>query len=418
MGLAYSGIDIFWTASAYDGMRIYQFFLFLSFSLYFFTTEKIIIPHSKKLYAILFAILILQIITSISSKNPIRSFNNLIWNYSILSYILCLFNIFKNNKETRNFIFLTLPFLPIFTAFFLPISIFNKIKANTFYDWHQSFLNIRMFDDALIISFFLLLHLTETRKINNKIIIFLTSFYFFCLLIDGARAAIFSMITSLFITTFIKNKASLLKTPLLSIIISLLLYIFFQNLGEEKTPNSSSSLIRTGSSGRIEIWIKALNSWENNFFFGIGGDHFSIISSSTDIIPVAHPHNLFFLLTSEWGVGGLVLFLLMCYIFFYTVKKNHNIPFFILSCFICITINSFFSNTTYPTSQIPNSIIIALTFSYLKNPSIRIKNFFIPLILITYILLFYKSDIFIAHPNNPISPYPRFWHDGHNEHLK
>ncbi|MBC7750139.1 MAG: O-antigen ligase family protein, partial [Candidatus Saccharibacteria bacterium] len=225
-------------------------------------------------------------------------------------------DLFRKKQNVAPHIAAWLAVLPLFMAVSLFTELAHTISDKAGHDWHQSFANIRMLDDALLPCIFLLWqrpawlskdyfrHSILDKSITASIYLISTS-YVLILWYDGARAVLISILAGLlFIAVNRRDFWSKLCLPLATLLSASIVFLILKHF---VVPDfSANSVLRTGSSGRDDLWIKTFQLWQENPIFGIGGNNF--VTSNPWLLN-AHPHNMPLQLLCEWGVAGLLTLL-------------------------------------------------------------------------------------------------------------
>ena len=324
---------------------------------------------------------------------------------------------------------------PLFTLVFLPIALWSRLQGSDGV-WTQSFTNIRMLDDALLPCLFLLwlqpawLNPKEHNSSFKKNIIITLTYttsiiYLLSFLFHGARACLLAISIGLIISMFLAKtvKWHLLKIPLISSLIAILLFNIYHLISPI---NIGSTIVRTSSSGRIELWQKAIQIWLENPILGIGGNHFSL---QTPTLVPAHPHNIFFKFLAEWGVTTFFVLFIIFMICQKIYKYRNNIPILLIAGLVAIVVNSLLSGSfIYPVSQLLNFWFFALILSFFPVYQTTKNNFyfnyqkilwiFLSILSVIAILYVHGQDI-LCYPCISIDEYgaPNFWDQGRAIHL-
>jgi len=145
--------------------------------------------------------------------------------------------------------------------------------------------------------------------------IFLWGFLFWL----GGRGAILSAFVSFLCIVFILKYrnikfSNIVKITMLSILagmlLSELLVVYpWNGIIDSYQRSISAESITQLSTGRITIWIAALESLKGNFIFGLGPQGFYLMENT--IKGLVQPHNVFIQFLVEWGIVGTSLFLLL-----------------------------------------------------------------------------------------------------------
>lgn len=312
--IIFSGLNLFWSYYPYDGFRILQILLVIFSSIYLLFQKNIILK--SKIYFILITLTVLLIYSSFQSIYSLRALQEVFHFLGLLIIFLCLIGVLKNVDQRLIF---TLSLFPVLTLIFLPIALIDRLLGNPYAVWTQSFVNVRMLDDALLPCLFLIWYFSIKYLENKKIvaILFVVSTLFFLnFILNGSRAIFLSVIIA-FVFFYCINKKQFYiysKIPIMSFLTALILHWIYKALNSD---NQNITLLRYSSSGRIEIWYQTLEAWSNHLLWGIGGNHLLLYIKHS----VLHPHNLPILLLSEFG---LIVFILILYLFLLLINPNRG----------------------------------------------------------------------------------------------
>lgn len=413
--IVFSGLNLFLSYYPYDGFRVLQIILIIISIFYLFFQNNTILKSKFS-----FILVILTLLLSYSSFQAIYPFRALQEAFHFLGLLLvffCLIHVL-NNVDQR--IILILSLFPLLTLVFLPISLFERILGNPYAVWTQSFVNVRMLDDALLPCLFLIWYFS-TKYLDNKkvrVLLFIASTLFFLnFILNGSRAIFLSIISSFVFLYFINKKQFYVyfKTPIVSFVIAIILYWIYKALNYD---NQNISLVRYSSSGRVEIWSQALEAWTNHPFWGIGGNHLLLYIKNG----VLHPHNLPILLLSEFG---LIAFMLISYLFLLLIKKilksKAEIPVPLLVGVLGISLNSMLSGSmVYPASQTLNIFYVAFTLSFIyftKYKTTIFTKLFLIFVVCGTLILQFNNIVCVNCMSMGERQAPRFWNYGIGRNL-
>lgn len=438
--IAFSSLSAYWVKAPYDAWRIYEILLLLitnvlAIHLLYKENYQIFDEKIRKIIFIIIILLVTLVFTSAWQADYfLRAFADASLFFLLISACLIYAHLFQHYKELTENILACIAILPMLTLIFLPIAIWDRLQDGIG-TWTQSFTNIRMLDDALLPCLFLLWLRVGFLKISDQLskpkqwLLILTIYsisiiYMLNFLFHGARACLLAILTGLTLSFFYhnKNKRFNFKLPVLSSFGALSLYIIYHQI----TPNPiGSALARTSSSGRLDLWLKALNTWLEHPILGVGGNHFLLQQPYTVI---AHPHNIWLKFLSEWGISACLLFALIFLLYIQVKHKISNIPPILLAGTVAIFVNSIISGSLfYPVSQITSLCVLAYTLSFCVTPNTAPSHtnslkYLWMLLIVTFsgiILLVHGQDIIC---NNCISidfeGAPAFWDAGRSLHLE
>lgn len=361
--IAFAGIDVYWIRDAYDAWRIIQVILLILLgvcAVFIHSRRSVFSVQTNKIFTLTIPILFGLVIASCwQAEHSARATADAAL-YGLLAIsVWTQADLFRKKQNIAPHIAAWLAVLPLFMVVSLFTELAHAISDQTSYDWHQSFANMRMLDDALLPCIFLLWqrpawlsknyfrHSIFDKSITASIYLISTS-YVLILWYDGARAVLISILVGLiFIALSRRDFWSKLCLPLATLLSASLLFLILKHL---VVPDfSANPILRTGSSGRDDLWIKTFQLWQENPFFGIGGNNF--VTSDPWLLN-AHPHNMPLQLLCEWGVAGVLAFLLLAPLAILFFRHRQILPAFALGAVVAVAIDALFSGVLdYPLSQ-------------------------------------------------------------------
>lgn len=287
---------------------------------------------------------------------------------------------------------------------------------------YSGFINIRFFNQVQVFVLPFLVLLLKFKNIQR--IVFIILFLNLLLIFIGqARGALLSFLAfSIFALVL---KTTLKKQVLTGVICLLLSWFVFYIL--DSLNNSNLDVLRTSSSGRINIWLTTLQNLSlKHFFIGNGPGVFQI--SLGNSAPFSHPHNSLIETLNEWGLIALLSIVSVIFITFKQAiihLKRHKKDIITESLFYSFTIGitySLFSGVhVMPVSQTLLFIMWGLLLGRVnKNKQLTFSiNKWIKLsITILFIVAWYfylQKAIDIYNNIDPDKGYifgPRFWSIG------
>ncbi len=450
--IAFSSTEVFWVSSAYDGWRIFEIILLIFLSIYIFFSSHQITTLSKHTIQYLGYGLFLAIgmifISALNSQHPGRSFSDAAL-YSLLALgVLAQAQLLRQKIHLAPKIAAIISVLPILTTLFLFIGITQTIQTSQLNDWHQSFNNIRMLDDALLPCLFLLwqrpawLSTNPSKSFVFNLITTLTVYtlsitYFLVFFFDGARASFLSIFIGLFFIAYLRrDQWKNLQLPSVSFLASGSIYLV---LIHSFPALIYMPLARTDSSDRNLLWQKAWDLWLSSPLFGIGGDNY-VLAQPWRIS--GHPHNIFIQLISEWGIGGLLALLCLTPTVILIFRYVKVLPAFAFAATVAIVMDASISGLlVYPLSQILGLWSLAWLIASLPTqasnefgsitqskqssklkltamPLYKIGIKFIAILAIMMMLATHGKDIICVHCESVDAfSAPRFWLQGRAMHL-
>lgn len=287
---------------------------------------------------------------------------------------------------------------------------------------YSGFINIRFFNQVQVFILPFLVLLLKLKSIQR--IVFIILFLNLLLIFIGqARGALLSFLAfSIFALVL---KTTLKKQVLTGLICLLLSWFVFYIL--DSLNNSNLDVLRTSSSGRVDIWLTTLQDLSlKHFFIGNGPGVFEI--SLGNSAPFSHPHNSLIEILNEWGLIALLSIVSVIFITFKQAiihLKKHKKDIITESLFYSFTIGitySLFSGVhVMPASQTLLFIMWGLLLGRVnKNKQLTFSiNKWIKLsITILFIIAWYfylQKAIDIYNNIDPDKGYifgPRFWSIG------
>lgn len=260
-----------------------------------------------------FLFIALGVLSSIGSKEVNFS---LFYTFHISLLILATYSISSiNNKK----IILPIIYIIIVTHTSLVLVCFLNIiftlanqQALNPYIIYSGFINIRFFNQVQVFVLPFLMFLLKYKKIQR--IVFIVLFLNLLLIFIGqARGALFSFLAFLSFA-FILNTA-LKKQVFIGLACLALSCIVFYAL--DSINKGDVDILRTSSSGRIDIWLTTLSNLSlKNIIIGNGPGVYEISLGSS--APFSHPHNSLIEILNEWGGVALLSILVVV---FSTLKK-------------------------------------------------------------------------------------------------
>jgi len=413
--MALMGYQIGWSSSRYDELRLLQFPLALYALSSLIFTKKIEYSICTKITFFTIGILI-----SIQQINwNIFQFQEL-WSAIVLLFILSILVFELKGKTYLQHIITLIIVSTLIPCLFIFISIINFIFYKQWFDWQFNSGTIRIYDSAIVPLFFLLIFLKNSKypyiDYFYPIVIF-----FFCLawFFDGARSALFAIITGLLIFFLLSkgNRRLVLKT---------FLYMFSAFIVYKSTvyfaDKNTMTVMRSGTSLRAEMWHFVFEQWTQHPFTGVGGGYLSKIQYKYG----HHIHNLYLRLIFEWGIVGCIF---LVWIIYQVIRLflDKNVLLIAKAGVVAVLVDAMFSGSMiYPTSQIACIFFIAFAFSQRKLSSSSQFSFFSTKVLISlwgalflYITIMYLGqDLLCWGCSSYVGRMaPNFWEYGGTEHL-
>lgn len=237
-------------------------------------------------------------------------------NIGLLIISFCLFIICFNSIDKDKLIFLvyifalTFSILTFIQCIILLRSSYIHAQGFGIHGLISGYVNVRFFNQLqvmlipLLLLPFYFLHLFKFRIIS----IIIMALHWMVILQSEARGSLISLIFVAVLLYFILPRESrknfsrpLLQSMLLGILLWLILIIAIPSwlIGH------TDFKVRTGSSGRLDLWLYVIRTIPEHLWFGYGPMAFAWAPDKP--LPHAHPHNAFMQLLYEYGVITTVL---------------------------------------------------------------------------------------------------------------
>ena len=287
---------------------------------------------------------------------------------------------------------------------------------------YSGFINIRFFNQVQVFILPFLVLLLKFKSIQR--IVFIILFLNLLLIFIGqARGALLSFLA--FSIFALALKTTLKKQVLLGLACFILSCIAFYAL--DSLNRGGAEILRTSSSGRIDLWFNTLSSLSlKHLFIGNGPGVFEMSLGSS--APFSHPHNSLIEILNEWGLITLICILTAVFTTFkkaITHLKKHKKDIITESLFysfaIGITYSLFSGVHVMPVSQTLLFIMWGLLLGRInkkRDQSISINKYLKALVATLFIFTWYlylQKAISIYNNIDPDKGYiygPRFWSVG------
>src|SRR5690554_392191 len=308
-----------------------------------------------------------------------------------------------------------------------------------------AFVNVRIFSEIQFLTLLILpaawLHMSTA---GWRCFIGLTAMLWWgLLLLTGTRSALLALPFALLLLGLVGGRGTLgwFKVLVAQFLGGALVYLLLQGgvaryLDIPSLSGGSMNFARATSSGRLEIWGEAWQHFLQHPWLGNGPGAFACFTSEL----VASPHNLLFLLLSEWGVFVTLLCFALALLMFAALVRHLRIgqckkP-LELSLFAILVVTVVASMMQGMILSPLSQMLIVLVFGW--SLSVFSKQRFVPLTgkawsryqglgvvvlagLLAITLWGVKSDLalqdeLLISPDGTInlSYGPRFWADGHD----
>ncbi|WP_394498124.1 O-antigen ligase family protein [Shewanella sp. ENK2] len=244
------------------------------------------------------------------SKNPFFSGIELIYNGLLLIYfaffVICMRALEKNKLYFG--VYLYFLFFSIFTFVkYLLFLVFFYFDAKSFniHELVYGYVNVRFFNQLQVmiipILFWPFFH-PECKRYKLASIIII-SLHWVVLLQSEARGAALSLIISTGVLGYFlpsEKRFKLFFTSVKAFLFGGVLWLILIIIIPNWLMNVENLQLRTGSSGRIDLWFYSVKSIVDNIWFGFGPMSFAWAEGKP--LYNAHPHNSVIQLLYEYGV--------------------------------------------------------------------------------------------------------------------
>ncbi|MBB1290224.1 O-antigen ligase family protein [Pseudoalteromonas sp. SR43-6] len=287
---------------------------------------------------------------------------------------------------------------------------------------YSGFINIRFFNQVQVFILPFLVLLLKFKSIQR--VVFIVLFLNLLLIFIGqARGALLSFLA--FSIFALALKTTLKKQVLIGLVCLTLSCITFYVL--DSLNRGGAEILRTSSSGRIDLWFNTLSNLSlKHLFIGNGPGVFEMSLGSS--APFSHPHNSLIEILNEWGLIALICILTVVFTTFrkaITYLKQHKKDIITESLFysfaIGITYSLFSGVHVMPVSQTLLFIMWGLLLGRVdkkRGQSLTINKYLKALIAILFVFTWYlylQKAISIYNNIDPDKGYiygPRFWSVG------
>lgn len=375
-----SGRSTGWTAHAYDEWRLLQVVVICLMPV-FYLRRITFFPFKKALP--LFSLLFVS--AFLGAEDQYWSIFRLTFFLLVFLFFFCAVKVFLKGEENKKYFFASISvlFVPILLGMMLSIIATPFIEKFIF----DIFLfgNVRYYDDFALPCFFMIFFLLE-KKVFPKLRLFFVVICFLIFLsfwLHGARGVLLSLAVTMMFLFFIDSDRRglivfLVRLFALSFLTFLLVkgwvYIFAASDG-------SHPLVRTTSSGRLDLWMHGIRAWVNKPFFGIGVGHYaslgpapsSVIDGGT--IHFMQMHNFPLQLVVELGLAGFICLYVAFSFYKKSILYKNVVPLSALAGVLSVGLYSFLSGILiYPHTQVASVIVLAWAASYLPEEENKQKN--------------------------------------------
>lgn len=303
----------------------------------------------------------------------------------------------------------------------LPFSLWDYIATGHYQAiWYPLTWNIRVYDSYFLILSVFAVWFYLTKQAYRYLYLLFLFLAFFAILLDGGRSA--TIAYTLFIAIVSMAYRQVRWHFIFTYAASWFAYLSITYAASLAIINRGGGaglrIARESSSGRIDLWVNALQCWSQHPIIGCG---FYQLEQYPNLS--AHPHNLFIQVLTETGLLG---FGFLIYIVFTTIKSidwSQPQRYFVMAALLAVGVDLFFSGVhIYPVTQMALLWLFIFLlknpeWNYLKSVSEPVWKFnnrltkILPVfiyILIGVWFIYLLSNTNALSSETPITP-PRFW---------
>lgn len=302
----------------------------------------------------------------------------------------------------------------------LPFALWDYIATGHYEAiWYPLRWNIRVYDSYFLILSVFAVWFYLTKQAYRYLYLLFLFLAFFAVLLDGGRSA--TIAYTLFIAIVSIAYRHVRWQLACTYVASWFAYLSITYAASLAVVNSGGAglrIARESSSGRIDLWVNALQCWSQHPIIGCG---FYQLEQYPNLS--AHPHNLFIQVLTETGLWGFGFLLYIVFMIIKRIDWSQPQRYFVSAAFLAIGVDLFFSGVhIYPVTQIA---LLWLFVFLLKNPEfIHSKNINSPILqsnsslakvlpILVYMIISFWFIYILSNTNalsseTPITP-PRFW---------
>ncbi|MFG0457711.1 O-antigen ligase family protein [Shewanella mangrovisoli] len=253
---------------------------------------------------------ILAIVSASFGLHPFWSMVELA-NFSLLAVAFYLFAICAksmNRTALYSAIYAGALLFSIMTLAKYMLFLFFSYADSQSFDIHgllSGYVNVRFFNQlqVMVIPLLLLAVFTESLADFKRVTVAIVAMHWMVLLQTEARGAMLSltfMAALLWLFVDINARKRLMLTLFQTLFLGICLWLVFIILIPYWLMETTTFQMRTGSSGRLDLWLYVLHAMPESLWLGFGPMSFTWAEGKP--LPHAHPHNAIMQLLYEYGV--------------------------------------------------------------------------------------------------------------------
>jgi len=373
--------NIPWFGDYYNVWRVGQIGILILSSIAFLTLPKRVILLYPKLTLFTTVTALCYFSAYFIGTQNTTSFLTISLNILLIISIAYFAITFTSDFKWYEKILAFIAFMPIPAVIYFFTGIIIQFFDPTYSDHgHNHFNNVRYFNDALLPTL-LILWLRPSFLVQpkyNKIIAILSILYLYIFLSDGARAIILAFPLALIaILIFDRSRKSAIKIPLTYLMGAVFLFYsldFLVSIINSGSTLDNHGLVRTSSSGRVDLYIYSLQSFIQHPIYGLGAANFALPDDDSAFYRSGHPHNLILMWLSEMGSLGVILTLLLCCISLKLFLARKKLPVWgWIGIFMLLSNGMLSGALVYPFSQMLTLLLIAYVYAQYQQTQSNIK---------------------------------------------
>lgn len=257
----------------------------------------------------------LAIVSAFFSKHPFWGMVD-IANIGMLIIAFCLFALSMKSisRSTLSFaVYAAVLLFSVLTFVKYILFLFFSYADAQIFDIHSlltGYVNVRFFNQLQVMVtplLFLPFFDQDLAKFKRVSVVFV-ALHWAVLLQTEARGAMLSFMLAAVVLCFfvdVNTRKQLISTILQTMLFGLCLWLVFIIMIPYWLMDSSSFQIRTGSSGRLDLWLYVLKSIPERLWLGFGPMSFTWAEGKP--LPHAHPHNSIIQLLYEYGIVSSIV---------------------------------------------------------------------------------------------------------------
>ncbi|WP_207161705.1 O-antigen ligase family protein [Psychrobacter sp. M9-54-1] len=303
----------------------------------------------------------------------------------------------------------------------LPFALWDYARTGTYEAiWYPLRWNIRVYDSYFLIFSIFAVWFYITKQAYRYLYLLFLFLAFFAVLLDGGRSTTiaYTLFIAIVCVAYHHVRWELFRTYVASWFAYLSVTYAASLAIVNKGGGVGLRIARESSSGRIDLWVNALQCWSHSPIIGCG---FYQLEDYPNL--PAHPHNLFIQVLTETGLLGFGFLIYIIFMIMKRINWSHHQSYFVMAALLAVGVDSFFSGVhIYPVTQMA---LLWLFVFLLKNPEfIYSKNINSPILqsnsslakvlpILVYMIISFWFIYILSNTNalsseTPITP-PRFW---------